>query len=137
MQLRHIVTRPLIKGDVSTQLTARLDPPYPRYCRPERSTYGTFLSASALFTRDSSSSRVPHRLCCGAFQAGRGGRRTCAGRDGGARALQPIRNYLRFLGLATPNDVAAFLDSPVAEIKAHWPADAAKSALMAGKVDSG
>jgi hypothetical protein len=39
-------------------------------------------------------------------------------------SLQPIRNYLRFLGPATPNDVAAFLDSPVAEIKAHWPADA-------------
>jgi hypothetical protein len=39
-------------------------------------------------------------------------------------ALQPIRNYLRFLGPATPNDVAAFLDSPVAEVKAHWPEDA-------------
>jgi hypothetical protein len=39
-------------------------------------------------------------------------------------SLQPIRNYLRFLGPATPNDVAAFLDSPVAEIKAHWPTDA-------------
>jgi hypothetical protein len=38
--------------------------------------------------------------------------------------LQPIRNYLRFLGPATPNDVAAFLDSPVAVIKAHWPEDA-------------
>jgi hypothetical protein len=39
-------------------------------------------------------------------------------------SLQPIRNYLRFLGPATPNEVAAFLDSPVAEIKAHWPEDA-------------
>jgi len=38
--------------------------------------------------------------------------------------LQPIRNYLRFLGPATPQDVAGFLDSPVAEIKAHWPEDA-------------
>jgi hypothetical protein len=38
--------------------------------------------------------------------------------------LQPIRNYLRFLGPATPNDVAAFLHSPVAEIKKHWPEDA-------------
>jgi len=38
--------------------------------------------------------------------------------------LQSIRNYLRFLGPATPNDVAAFLDAPVAEIKAHWPEEA-------------
>ena len=40
------------------------------------------------------------------------------------QSLQPIRNYLRFLGPATPNDVAAFLDSPVGEIKNHWPEDA-------------
>ena len=38
--------------------------------------------------------------------------------------LQPIRNYLRFLGPASPQDVATFLDSPVAEVKAHWPDDA-------------
>jgi hypothetical protein len=40
------------------------------------------------------------------------------------QSLQPIHNYLRFLGPATPNDVAAFLDSPVGEIKKHWPEDA-------------
>jgi hypothetical protein len=28
------------------------------------------------------------------------------------------------LGPATPNDVAGFLDAPVAEIRAHWPEDA-------------
>jgi hypothetical protein len=56
--------------------------------------------------------------------------------------LQPIRNYLRFLGPATPSDVAAFLDSPVAEIKAHWPEDAAdvsvadRQAWVLGDVDN-
>lgn len=38
--------------------------------------------------------------------------------------LQPIRNYLRFLGPATPKDVAGFLDTSVAVVKAHWPEDA-------------
>lgn len=35
-----------------------------------------------------------------------------------------IRGYLRLLGPATPADVAAYLDSPVAEVKARWPAEA-------------
>jgi hypothetical protein len=38
--------------------------------------------------------------------------------------LQPIRNYLRFLGPARPAEVAAFLETSVSEVKAHWPADA-------------
>ena len=38
-QMRQVVTRPLVKGDVSTQLTARLDPPYLRYCRPCKATH--------------------------------------------------------------------------------------------------
>jgi hypothetical protein len=38
--------------------------------------------------------------------------------------LQVIRSYLRLLGPATPRDVAGFLDAPLSEIKAHWPADA-------------
>jgi len=38
-QLRHVVTRPLIKGEVSTQLSARLDPAYLRYCRACKATH--------------------------------------------------------------------------------------------------
>ena len=38
--------------------------------------------------------------------------------------LQPIRNYLRFLGPARPADVAGFLETSVKEVKAHWPEDA-------------
>jgi len=40
------------------------------------------------------------------------------------RHLQPVRAYLRFLGPATPREVAGFLDAPAAEIRRHWPADA-------------
>ena len=31
-QMRAVVTRPMVKGEVSTALTARLGPPYLRYC---------------------------------------------------------------------------------------------------------
>ena len=37
--MRHVVTRPLVKGEVSTQLTARLDPPYLRYCGACKATH--------------------------------------------------------------------------------------------------
>jgi Winged helix DNA-binding domain len=125
-QMRHVVTRPLVKGEVSTQLTARLDSPYLRYCGACKATH---------------SWEVPFRI--GALYAGlelepgtsppvlRPIPRWPKRKPGPAtdplaapESLQPIRNYLRFLGPATPNDVAAFLDSPVAEIKAHWPEDA-------------
>ena len=38
-QMRRVVTRPLVKGEVSTQLTALLDPPYVRYCRGCEATH--------------------------------------------------------------------------------------------------
>src|SRR5215203_5959224 len=126
IQMRQVVTRPLVKGEVSTQLTARLDPPYLRYCRACKTTH---------------SWEVPFRV--GALYAGlelepgtsppvlrripRWPKRPPGPADDPGSAperLQPIRNYLRFLGPATPNDVAAFLDSPVAEVKAHWPEEA-------------
>lgn len=125
-QMRNVVNGPLAKGDVSTQLTARLDPPYLRYCGACKATH---------------SWEVPFRI--GALYAGLelepgtsppvlrripGWPRRAPGPApdplAAPESLQPIRNYLRFLGPGTPNDVAAFLDSPVAEIKAHWPADA-------------
>jgi Winged helix DNA-binding domain len=125
-QLRQVVTDPMLKGDVSTQLTGRLDPPYVRYCRACQATH---------------SWEVPFRV--GALYAGLElepgtsppvlrripdwpKREPGPASDPMAapQSLQPIRNYLRFLGPATPSDVAAFLDSPVAEVKRHWPGDA-------------
>ncbi len=44
---------------------------------------------------------------------------------GGAEArFDVVRNHLRFYGPARIRDVATFLDSPVKEVKAHWPDDA-------------
>jgi hypothetical protein len=126
IQMRHVVAGPMVKGEVSTRLTGRLDAPYLRYCGSCKTTH---------------SWEVPFRV--GALYAGlelepgtsppmlrpipNWPKRTPGPAPdpmAASESLQPIRNYLRFLGPATPNDVAAFLDSPVAEIKKHWPEDA-------------
>jgi Winged helix DNA-binding domain len=105
-QMRHVVTRPLVKGEVSTQLTARLDPPYLRYCGSCKATH---------------SWEVPFRI--GALYAGLelepgtsppvlrripGWPKRTPGPApdpmAAPESLQPIRNYLRFLGPATPKD---------------------------------
>ena len=124
-QMRAVVTRPMVKGDVSTALTARLGPPYLRYCGSCGATHSWRCpSVSARCTPDWNWNRAlasvlrripgwPKRAPGPADDPGSAPER-----------LQPIRNYLRFLGPATSNDVAAFLDAPVAEIKAHWPEDA-------------
>jgi DNA glycosylase AlkZ-like len=124
-QMRHVVTGPLVKGEVSTQLTARLDPPYLRYCGVCKATHSWEVPfrISALYAglelEPGTSPPVLRRI------SGWPRRTPGPAPDplAAPQSLQPIRNYLRFLGPATPNDVAAFLDSPVAEIKAHWPTD--------------
>jgi hypothetical protein len=125
-QLREVVTRPLVKGDISTRLTSRLEPPYLRYCQPCQATHSWEVPfrIGALYaglelepgTSPPVLRRIPHWP-----------RRTPGPAPhpmAAPESLQPIRNYLRFLGPATPHEVAAFLDSPVAEIKNHWPQDA-------------
>jgi hypothetical protein len=125
--MRTVVTRPMAKGEVSTRLTPLLDEPYLRECRSCGTVHAweTPFRLSALYaglelepgTSPPVLRRVPGWT-----------RRTPGPAEDPLAApehLQPIRNYLRFLGPATPKDVAAFLDAPVAEIKTHWPADAA------------
>jgi hypothetical protein len=125
-QMRHVVTSPLGKGEVSTQLTARLDPPYLRYCGSCKTTHSWEVPfrIGALYAglelKPGTSPPVLRRIPGWPRRAPGPAPDPLAAPD----ALQPIRNYLRFLGPATANDVAAFLDSPVTEIKAHWPEDA-------------
>ena len=126
IQLRHVVTRPMVKGDVSTHLTKRLDPPYLRYCGSCQATHSWEVPfrISALYAglelQPGTSPPVLRRIPeWPESQPGPASDPTAA-----PASLQPIRNYLRFLGPATPTEVAAFLDSPVAEIKKHWPEDA-------------
>ena len=125
-QLRRIVTRPIVKGEVSTRLTAVLDAPYLRHCVPCDATHGW---------------EMPFRL--GALYAGLelepgtsppvlrrvpGWPRRKAGPAPDPFAapehLQPLRAYLRLLGPVAQRDVAGYLDAPLAEVKAHWPDDA-------------
>ena len=125
-KMRTVVTRPMVKGEVSTRLTPLLDEPYRRDCRACGTVHAweTPFRLSALYAglelEPGTSPPVLRRI--------RNWPRRAPGPAEDPLAapehLQPIRNYLRFLGPATPKDVAGFLDAPVAEIKKHWPADA-------------
>ena len=125
-QMRSVVTKPMVKGEVSTALTQRLAAPYLRYCVPCQATHSWEMPfrLGALYAglelEPGTSPPVLRRI------PGWPSRTPGPAKDPAAapERLQPIRNYLRFLGPATPNDVAGFLDAPVAEMKAHWPADA-------------
>ena len=125
-QLHDVVTTSLAKGEVSTQLTARLDPPYLRYCRGCKTTHSWEVPfrIGALYAglelEPGTSPPVLRRIPAWPIRTPGPAPDPMAAPE----SLQPIRNYLRFLGPATPNDVAAFLDSPVAVVKEHWPADA-------------
>jgi hypothetical protein len=118
-ELRRITSRPTVKGGVSTRLSAALDPPYLRHCVPCQAVH---------------SWEQPFRLGAlyGGVELEPGTSPPVMRRPAGPAAdpldapahLQPIRNYLRFLGPATAQEVASFVDAPVKEVKSHWPDDA-------------
>jgi Winged helix DNA-binding domain len=121
--MRSIVTAPMVKGEMSTRLSAVMDEPYRRFCRP--------CDAVHLY-------EMPFRLA-----ALRAGLELEAGTS--PPVLRPVpglvpatevpdrldvvRAYLRLLGPATPQHVAGYLDAPVKDVKAHWPADAVEVAV--------
>ncbi len=115
--LRDVVVRPTAKGDASGAVTDLLDPPYLRFCRPCNVThlyempFRLAALRAGLELRPGTSppilERIPHF-------------RPAAKTD---ERFDLIRSYLRFLGPATPKNVADYLDSPVADIKARWPVD--------------
>ncbi len=117
-EMRSIVTSPTVKGDLSGELHARLPEPYQRYCRPCDAVHvyeqPFRLSAlqAGLELRPSTSPPVLERI------PGWRGRASDAD-----PALDPIRAVLHLLGPVTPKQVAGYVDSPVKDIKAHWPAD--------------
>ena len=116
--MRSIVTAPMVKGEMSTRLTAALDEPYLRFCVP----------CDAIHSYEQ-----PFRL-----SALRAGLELQPGTS--PPVLQPIpgfapattvperldvvRAYLRLLGPATPKLVAGYLDAPVKDVQARWPEDA-------------
>ncbi len=116
--MREIVTAPMVKGEMSGRLSARMAEPYLRYCRP----------CDAVHVYE-----MPFRLA-----ALRAGLELQPGTS--PPVLQPVpglrpsderserhdvvRGYLRLLGPATPTLVAGYLDAPVKDVRARWPADA-------------
>lgn len=115
--MRTIVTEPMAKGEVSARLTAVMPPPYLRFCRPCNTTHlyeQTFRLAAVRAGLELVPDTSPPVLRP-------------------SRTLRPaarpqprfdlIRCYLRLLGPATPRQVAEFVDAPVKEITARWPAD--------------
>src|SRR3954469_3408670 len=116
--MRSIVTAPMVKGELSTRLTPVMDPPYVRDCRP--------CNAVHLW-------EIPFRLA-----ALRAGLELQAGTSPpvlqpvagfapateGPERLDVVRAFLRLLGPATPRHVAGYLDAPLKDVQARWPADA-------------
>ena len=117
-EMREIVTRPTAKGELSRELTSRLDPPYLRFCRVCDATHAyeqpfrLSLLRAGLELEPGTSPPVARRIP---------GWRGPAARV--PEHLDPVRAVLHLLGPATPKQVAAYVDSPVREVAAHWPED--------------
>lgn len=123
-EMRDIATSPVVKGEMSAELTARLPEPFRRWCNPCQMIH--------LYEQ-------PFRLA-----ALQGGLELVPGTSppvlrripqwrGAARivepALDPLRGALHFLGPSTPKLVAAFVDAPLADVKERWPEDVVPDAL--------
>jgi hypothetical protein len=116
--MRSVVTRPMPKGEVSTRLAALMDPPYLRFCRACNAThlyempFRLAALRAGLELRPGTSPPVLQRIPRFRRVATRSDRHDL------------VLGYLRLLGPATPKHVAEYLDAPVKDVTAHWPADA-------------
>jgi hypothetical protein len=116
--MRSVVTEPMAKGEVSSRLTALMDEPYLRFCRPCNTThlYEQPFRLSTLragLELEQGTSPPVIRPVPGFEPA-----------DEVPERLDVVRGYLRLLGPATHKQVADFLDAPVKDVKARWPEDA-------------
>lgn len=122
--LRAIVAKPTVKGEASSRLTALVEPPYLRSCRPCHATHTyempfRLAALQAGLELEAGTSppvlrRVPRLKALGF--------KRLAG-DAEDR-FDVLRNHLRFYGPARIADAATFLDASPKDVKAHWPADA-------------
>ena len=116
--MREVVDAPTVKGEMSRQLTERVDAPYLRECRPCRAVHvyeQTFRLAALRAGLELLPDTSPPVL------------QPVPGFAPAAEVpahLDVVRGYLRLHGPATPQQVAAYLDAPVADVKERWPTDA-------------
>ena len=125
-RLREVVVEPLVKGEVSTRVSRLLDEPYLRDCvscaahHPWEVPFRVGALYGGLELVPGTSPPVLRRIPDWPRSTWGPAEDPLAAPE----RLQVVRGYLRLLGPATVQDVAAFLDSPVAEVRAHWPEDA-------------
>lgn len=118
--MRDVVTAPMVKGEVSRELAARMPAPYLRHCRPCNATHlyeQPFRLAAiraGLVLEPGTSPPVLTPV------PGFGTAETVPAR------FDVVRACLRLLGPTTPQLVAAYLDAPLRDVKSRWPADAAE-----------
>jgi hypothetical protein len=116
--MRSVVTEPMVKGAVSARLADLLDAPYLRFCRscdathPYEMPFRLAAPRAGLELRAGTSPPVLERIP------------DFAPAGSAAPAHDVVRAYLRLLGPATPRHVASYLEAPVKDVKARWPADA-------------
>ncbi|MGH3330738.1 MAG: winged helix DNA-binding domain-containing protein [Nocardioidaceae bacterium] len=121
--MRRVVTGPMVKGEVSTEMTARMDAPYLRFCRSCNTTHMyemPFRLAALRAGLELQPGTSPPVL-----QPIPGFRRV--GEAPGR--LDVVRGYLHLLGPATPAHVAAYVDAPVKDVKSRWPADTVETSV--------
>lgn len=123
---RDIVVQPMVKGDVSREMTRRLEDPYVRPCRPcgcihpwENPFRMAALQAGLEIDLRTSPPIVRRSKGLKPLFMARSGTEAEAEYD-------VVRGYLRFFGPASVKDAAAYLDAAAAAVTAHWPADVEK-----------
>ena len=119
--LAEIVHEPMVKGDVSGALNARLPAEYQRWCVPcgaqhvYEMPFRLAALAAGLELEPGTSPPVLRPVPDWDRTPG-------LGDSGRAPAhLRVVDAYLRLCGPSTPPAVAAFLEMPPALVKAHWP----------------
>jgi len=115
-QMRAIVTKPTVKGDVSGRLAKVMPEPYLRFCRAcdaihlYEMTFRLAAVRAGIQLRPGTSPPIMERIT--GFKKG-----------AVTKEMDLIRAYLRLLGPATPKHVADYLDAPLKDVKARWPED--------------
>ncbi|GAA4732305.1 crosslink repair DNA glycosylase YcaQ family protein [Nocardioides endophyticus] len=128
--MRDIAARPVVKGEMSGALTERLEEPYLRWCNPCQATHAYEqpfrLSAlrAGLELEPGTSPPVLRRI-----PRWRGPAKSVPDH------LDPVRSVLRLLGPSTPKLVAGYIDSPVRDVKEHWPEDVVPVELAGQSLD--
>jgi hypothetical protein len=124
--MRDVVTGPVVKGDLSTRMTAELPDPYLRWCEPCRATHMyemPFRLATlhaGLELEPGTSPPVVRRVPGFPTAQVAAVARTDDAPDG---RFDLVRLVLHLLGPLTPKQVASYLDAPVKDVLARWPQD--------------